>query len=321
MKTIKFWFLTATSLIILGVMLFCFSACSTDWNFRKLFGQEYDTKTHEITQEFNSFDIDTDTANILFTPSNDGKCTVECFEKEKVNHSVSVQDGKLTIRTIDERKWYDHIQFFDFAKDKITVYLPQIKYADLCIQTGTGDVEILENFSFEDIDIKGSTGDLRIENITANYVSLTRSTGDIHAKNITAKSLALSVSTGNIFAESITLETTLTAKTSTGDARLTNLTCNAFSFDGSTGKVELKNVVATQSFNINNKTGNVTFESCDAGEISVTTSTGDITGSLLSEKIFIVDSGTGRIDVPKTITGGKCELTASTGNIIIQIQP
>lgn len=319
MKTIKFWFLTATSLIILGVMLFCFSACSTDWNFRKLFRQEYDTKTHEITQEFNSFSIDTDTADIFFALSDDEKCKVECFEKKKVTHSVSVQDNKLTVKTVDERKWYDRI--FDFSKDKITVYLPQIEYANLSIETDTGDVVLPENFKFENIDVNGSTGDVTIQSSAVEQINVNVSTGDIQLKHITAKSMTLSVSTGDIFLQSVAIVNTLTVKSSTGDARLIDLTCNAFSFDGSTGKVELKNVVATQSFNINNKTGNVTFESCDAGEISVTTSTGDITGSLLSEKIFIVDSGTGRIDVPKTITGGKCELTASTGNIIIQIQP
>ena len=270
-------------------------------------------------QEFNSFSIDTDTADIFFALSDDEKCKVECFEKKKVTHSVSVQAHKLTVKTVDERKWYDRI--FDFSKDKITIYLPQIEYANLSIETDTGDVVLPENFKFENIDVNGSTGDVTIQSSAVEQINVNVSTGDIQLKQITAKSMTLSVSTGDIFLQSVAIVNTLTVKSSTGDARLIDLTCNAFSFDGSTGKVELKNVVATQSFNINNKTGNVTFESCDAGEISVTTSTGDITGSLLSEKIFIVDSGTGRIDIPRTITGGKCELTASTGNIIIQIQP
>ena len=62
------------------------------------------------------------------------------------------------------------------------------------------------------------------------------------------------------------------------------------------------------------------FENSDAAQISVKTSTGDVTGTLLSEKVFITETSTGTIRVPKTITGGKCEITTSTGNIKIDIK-
>ena len=51
----------------------------------------------------------------------------------------------------------------------------------------------------------------------------------------------------------------------------------------------------------------------------VETDTGDVTGSLLSDKVFITKSDTGSIDVPKTVTGGKCEITTDTGDIKIEI--
>jgi hypothetical protein len=40
---------------------------------------------------------------------------------------------------------------------------------------------------------------------------------------------------------------------------------------------------------------------------------------LLSEKVFITKSDTGRIDVPETVTGGKCKITTDTGSIRIYI--
>ena len=52
----------------------------------------------------------------------------------------------------------------------------------------------------------------------------------------------------------------------------------------------------------------------------VNTSTGDVNGTLLSEKIFITDTSTGRVSVPKTTSGGKCEITTSTGDINIGIK-
>ena len=61
------------------------------------------------------------------------------------------------------------------------------------------------------------------------------------------------------------------------------------------------------------------FDSSDAAEIFVKTSTGDVSGSLLTEKVFITDTSTGKVSVPKTTTGGKCELITSTGDIKIEI--
>ena len=49
------------------------------------------------------------------------------------------------------------------------------------------------------------------------------------------------------------------------------------------------------------------------------TDTGDVTGSLLSDKIFFAESDVGSVDVPKTTTGGVCEIRTDTGKIAITI--
>ena len=60
------------------------------------------------------------------------------------------------------------------------------------------------------------------------------------------------------------------------------------------------------------------FDGCDADRIFVKTDTGYVKGSLLSDKVFIAQSDTGDVDVPKTITGGKCEIETDTGDIKIE---
>lgn len=44
-----------------------------------------------------------------------------------------------------------------------------------------------------------------------------------------------------------------------------------------------------------------------------------MTGSLLSDKIFFAQSDVGSVDVPKTTTGGICEITTATGAIEMTI--
>ena len=60
------------------------------------------------------------------------------------------------------------------------------------------------------------------------------------------------------------------------------------------------------------------FDRCDAAELSITTDTGDVKGTLLSDKVFIARTDTGRVHVPETTNGGKCKITTSTGDIIFE---
>ena len=62
------------------------------------------------------------------------------------------------------------------------------------------------------------------------------------------------------------------------------------------------------------------FNNCDAETIYVNTDTGSVTGTLLTDKVFIIETDTGSVDVPKSITGGRCEITTDTGNIRITIE-
>ena len=82
----------------------------------------------------------------------------------------------------------------------------------------------------------------------------------------------------------------------------------------------MNNVIAAEKFSIKRSTGDVKLDRSDAAELFVETDTGDVTGTLLSDKVFVVETDTGSVDVPKTITGGKCEIITSTGDINISVK-
>lgn len=44
--------------------------------------------------------MNTDTADIIFALSDDGKCKVECREEENAKHSVTVKDGTLVVELL-----------------------------------------------------------------------------------------------------------------------------------------------------------------------------------------------------------------------------
>ena len=66
-------------------------------------------------------------------------------------------------------------------------------------------------------------------------------------------------------------------------------------------------------------TGDVLFENSDAKNVTVKTTTGDVEGNLLTDKAFTTDTTTGKVRVPDSSTGGRCEISTTTGDIKIEI--
>lgn len=318
-QTAKTWLIIAASLVLIGILAFVGIMTRNHWDFSALSTVKFETNTVDVNEGFQSISIISDTADIALLPSGDGKCRVDFYEWEKVRHTASVRDGTLMIEVIDTRSWFDQIGFF-LGSPKITVYLPQTAYASLSIEQSTGNVVIPEDFTFERIGISVSTGDVDCCASASGIIRIGTRTGHIHAEGLSAGALELSVSTGRVDVRSITCDGTVGVTVSTGKALLADVSCGSLISSGSTGDITLKNVIAAEQISIERSTGDVSFEQGDAAELLIKTDTGDVTGTLLSEKVFITQSDTGRIEVPETVTGGKCKITTDTGDINIEIK-
>lgn len=317
-KSTKTRLIIASCLIALGVVLFIVVMSLNGWNFKKLGTVKYETEIYEFTEDFSDISFNTTTADLLFAPADDGKCKVVCYEAEHEKHAVGVKDGALSISCQDERKWYEYVGF-SFDSPKITVYLPKGEYGMLFIEESTGDVEIPSDFLFSDVDISLSTGDVRLfASATAN-IKIKTTTGSVRVENTAAESLSITVTTGNVALSNTTCTGDITLDISTGNTRLVDIRCTNLTSEGSTGDLSLKNVVASGKLSAERSTGDIDFERCDAAEILLKTSTGDVQGSFLSPKTFQIRTSTGDVDVPSSSTGGKCEVTTSTGDVTLRI--
>lgn len=332
------WLTVATVLVIVGLIIFAVEMTALGWDFSKLGTVTFVTVTHEIDRGFYGVSIDTDTADIVIVPADDGVCRVVCYEREKVKHAVVVEDDVLTVRVADQSLW-DHIGI-SFSTPKITVYLPEKEYESLVILQSTGDVEIARDLTFdklrvelrtgdvtlrsdvkEQARVKTSTGDIFVENLTAGALDLCSTTGDITVKSVScAGNMDLSATTGGVRVISSTCGGNVDVGIGTGKTELTDLSCGSLTTVGTTGDLRMNNVIAENSFSIERSTGDVTFDMCDASEISVRATTGDVTGNLLSPKIFEADATTGDVRVPSSDEGGTCVINTTTGDIHITIK-
>lgn len=297
-KNLKLWLILAAVLSVAGLILMAIPMSIYGWDFTRLGSVPFETNTHAPGESFHSIQLDTDTADISILPSADGVSKVVCHEPENLTHSVEVTDGTLTIREVDSRQWHQHIGF-SFGSAKITVYLPEAEYQSLTIRESTGDIEISEGFLFSNIDIKTSTGDVKSCASARENMRLHTNTGYIYLEGVSAIHLDITVSTGNV--------------------TIVDATCDNLITSGSTGDLNLKNVIAMESFQIERSTGDITFSGADAGEVFVTTDTGDVSGTLLTSKVFSIETDSGDVDVPTSTTGGICQIHTDTGDIDIAI--
>lgn len=317
MKKAKTVLIAAGAIFLLGCIIFGAAMMTLGWDFTKLSSSEYETNEHEVTGEFTDIAVLTDTADIIFAPSEDGKCRIVCYERTNVRHGVAVEEGKMTVSLADERNWYERI--FDYGLDTVTVYLPEAAYASLSVKNATGDVTLPEEFTFGTADIKTNTGYTVCRANVTGLLRMQASTGSIGVENAIVGGLSLSVSTGPITISSVNCTGDATIWASTGGIHLSSFTCQNLTTEGGAGDIMLWNVTADGRFQIARNTGNVHFIGCDAAEISVKTTTGDVTGTLLTAKDFDAESDTGRVDVPDTKEGGICKIRTGTGKIRITL--
>jgi len=275
----KTWLIIAACLVLIGCVIFGGVMQMLKWDFTKLSTVKYETNRYELQEEYKNISIVTVTANVEFVPSENQTTSVVCYEQKNLKHTVTVKDGTLVIEINDTRKWYEHIGIH-FGTPKITVYIPQREWSVLLVKADTGDISV---------------------------------------ENIAAQTLDLRVSTGRITVSDVTCQGDVNIRVSTGKTVLTDLQCKNLISTGNTGSMVLKQVVAAEKFSIKRSTGDIKLEGCDAAELFMETNTGDVEGSLLTDKVFIAHTDTGKVDVPKTVTGGRCEIKTDTGDIKITI--
>ncbi len=305
----------ASLLIVSGAFISAMALSSINWDFGKLSTVHLETNRHEIIEDFSNISITADIEDIRFIHTTETSASIVFLEEEKQKHSATVSNGTLNISFNDTREWYEKIGIFSTKIPSITLYLPKTAYESVTVHTYTSDILLPKEFTFQNVEIKNSTGDVECYAASTELIKIGTSTGDIEMTNTTAGALELSTSTGDIEIENINCTGDIKIGVSTGETELSNVTCNNLSSRGSTGDIELQNVIAQNTFNITRSTGDVGLDACDAAEIIIVTDTGDVSGYLLTEKIYITDSDTGRINVPKTTSGGKCHITTDTGNI------
>ena len=311
----------AAILLAAGIIIGVIALASAKFDFHAFETEPSELKDYPVEEAFRSIEIHGDTELIRFQKSDDGTAHVLCRETERSTHTVKAEDGTLKI-SVNRTNGWKNIFEISFEKELVTVFLPNDAYEMLSIETQTGDVEAPDWLTFTDgAAIHASTADVRFDAAVHSLLSIETSTGDISVNGVSAEAIDCTTTTGNIVMTDVSCRGDVRVKVHTGRVVLCKLSCRNLFTEGSTGDVSLQDVLAAEKISVKRSTGDVTFADSDAAEIAVTTSTGDVTGTLLTDKVFVTKTSTGDVRVPDSVTGGRCEITTTTGDISIRIVP
>lgn len=334
---IKVFIISAVSLIVVGLTVAIVTLAANQFNIGEL-TEELVPNTYSIKGEFNSIECDLDIADVDILYISEGESFVSSLENDKISFTVEVVDGvlKITENTKIEN-WYD---FFNWSSVCVDLYINKNTFTNVTIKNDTGDINILDAFKIDNLVIDSDTSNINLSGLEVKSLDSNISTGDFYIENSSITSLksktstgeskirnckvlenvTIEASTGKIYLENFEIGGKLHVTVSTGKIEISETTCDSYESSSSTGTVKLTDLVVTNDMNIKTSTGDVKLNSIDAANIYIKTSTGDVTGTIRSDKIFFLDSNTGKEDSPFSTTGGICKVTTDTGDITLDYE-
>ncbi|MBR5279893.1 MAG: DUF4097 family beta strand repeat protein [Clostridia bacterium] len=207
----------ATSLVVLGGVIFGGAMSIVKWNFMKLSMSTCETNEYTVSEAYQNIKVVTCTANVILVPSDTNETEVVCREQTQRKHTVTVQEDTLVIEVVDTLKWYQ--QIFNFGTTTITVYVPSSVLGDVSVKNSTGNVK-MSDCTLGNLTVKNATGNVSLENVqVTDRIAITNSTGNVKFKDCDAASIYVKTSTGNVKGNFLTEKQFIT-NTSTGNIRV-----------------------------------------------------------------------------------------------------
>ncbi|MGM9603098.1 MAG: DUF4097 family beta strand repeat-containing protein [Faecousia sp.] len=274
-------------LVAVGGLMIAAAAAMGNFDMENMKGLSYEMKTFEVKEPFSDIYVEDTECNVRILRATDGNCKVICSEKQdsRIYHTVTVSDGVLSVQRHDERKWYQYIGV-SFGIPDVEVYLPEKEYGLLSARSTAGSIQVDDGFTFESASLESISGRVRMFSEVKKELKAETTSGSVTIENASPETLA--------------------AKSSSGRIVLSHIRSGEITARSTAGKIELTDVIAEKNLYAKSISGGVALDGCDGGTIRIETTSGSVKGTLLSDKIFITDSTSGSVKVPRSSAGGEC---------------
>ncbi len=217
----------------------------------------------ETVDSFSSIDLDVHAAEVRIVEG--GGYNVKYAMYEGDIPRISVEDNKLTIKTINDGEGYVSFDLLGFAKQE-----EKTPYIEITVPAGT---------EFDDVRMKTNAGDINLDGYVIDALDIEANAGSIDLKNMTIDSFDADVNCGGIDISSSEIGT-LTTKQNMGSLAVDDTRIYSADVDTDAGSVMMKLIgeeadyhidvdVNAGSFQLNGETKDSSYNANSDKEMSI----------------------------------------------------
>ena len=288
----------AVALLIAGVVLALAGFAMAGFDFGNLnAGGALVERTFESEGDVLELVVADRNADIVITPSEDGRARLTCWENEEAAYDIREQDGMLYIEKVEQQQNGLGAWFGFHQSGKLEIELPAGVALDIsndngAVQVDGGDAGI----SFPTVTIATDNAPIELRGAQVGAISLRNDNDSVTVENVTAE--------------------TLNAETDNAPITLNGVQAGAITLRTGNDNVRM-DAVEADALEAVTDNGDVTFEGLTVREsLSLQTDNGDIRGELPGEmRDYHIESETDYDNsLPPLLDGEGIFLRAVTNN-------
>ena len=242
-------------------------------------------KTIESLKDLN---VISSSGDITVEHTSDNKIIVELYSDHAEEHYINEEENVVHIKLSNKAKRVG----FNFKADRILIKLPENYDKNMIIDSNVGDI-IIDEFAKSNVDIKSTTGNLKIKKI--DTATIEGKTGDIKIEEV--NTLTVSITTGDIKVDKVN---NIEVKSTTGDIKIENIT-NQLTLTSGTGDIKINNAEIHEDSTIEGRTGDIKISNLSGAYVEANTRVGDTkvnnTEDRKSDILLKITNNTGDIKV------------------------
>ena len=255
-KTVK----VAVALLIAGVVLALAGFAMAGFDFGNLnAGGALVERQYEAEGDVVELVVADRNADIVITPSEDGKARLTCWENEEAAYDIREEGGRLYIEKIEQRQNGLGAWFGFHLNGKLEIELPAGAHVDISNGNGAVRVDGGDGVSFPTVTIATDNGPIAVRNVSAGAVALGTDNDSVTVENVSADTLRVETDNGSIDLNGVQAGT-ITLSTGNDNVRMESVEADALEAVTDNGDVTFDGLTVRESLSLQTDKGDIRGE-------------------------------------------------------------
>ncbi len=237
--------------------------------------RDVETVKYEFTDNIENVSVSEISGDVLLKVAEDGVCRVESMETDTERCIVFVENGMLTVRRQNTKKWF-FTDLFHFMKCETVIWLPKEEYKALDLDTTSGKISVEGGFAFNDARIDSTSGSITISDFSAGELLAEVTSGKIELADVACGSAEVKTTSGAITLKNVAVGAGK-VKAGSGAIRLDKLKAGSIDLETVSGSIK-GSVIGPMVYHTDTTSGSISVPPADesGGEFRAETVSGSI---------------------------------------------